>query len=130
MSEKGLCLEGVVCGGGGVCPKGFVLGFFCLRGFCPEGVLTTRCPPIAMEISEGKSFHCFDVKKMTASNFSVFNLSWYFPYQSVTSGKHCSIFVIASVLGWLCFTPIYVWIVSITVVSCNDVTDGSRVYAV
>ena len=79
-----------------------------------------------MEISEGKSFRCFDVRKVTACDLSVFNLNWFFPYQSVTSVKHCSIFVIASEIGWC--------VVNITMVlhamSCNDVTDGSGVYAV
>ena len=78
--------------------------------FRTDGFDTTRCPLIVTEISEGKSFHCFDVRKMTASDFSVFNLSWFFPYQSVTSVKYCLIFVIVSMIGWLCFTAIYIFV--------------------
>ena len=48
--------------------------------FRTDGLDTIRCPQIVTEILEGKSFRCFDVKKMTASDLSVFNLSWFFPY--------------------------------------------------
>ena len=43
LSKNGLCLEAVMYGGG------FVRGFFCPRGFCPEGVLSTHHLPYRVE---------------------------------------------------------------------------------
>ena len=80
--------------------------------FRTDGFGANPFPPIVTEISQGKSLRFVVVKEMTASDFSVFNLSWFFPYQSVTSVKHCSIFVIASVIGRLCFTVIYICVSS------------------